>query len=673
MPFNFPDPAVATTVTNPVTGAKYQWKADPGKWVLTGGPEVSTPSVVIQLLPPDDPKRGDLWIHQETLIEYAWDGTQWFEVGSSCGGGSKKEEEEDEIYQPFIGRYKLVAPDDYTGDDGTATIKTSAYSAGDDTFLSPDVEEAHFASVDLDGRQHDSVRVGETFDLAPQTLSSNNQSYGTYSVTGTPAFNAYTVEAQSYIFFTKGDIVYYRKATSDQYVRKVGGDTMEGPLVISGKRSAGDDADKPYHESSVKVLNVDNTQNSSLRLRHNGSTKVYVGGDDISIASDIKFNRAAGTVIATSVQDVLKFGTNEISYLGETIEDDDLVTKLYVDEADEELRQDIIELEQEIDSIAPSVERGEWQYSDTGLATNAGSYSMNTDTFDNGLGDPADIFAAVENVVINEKDKAGTIHSFDNVELGQLLEIFEETDADYGLYKILDVNRQTGGGTGSVPAYTYWSFDVSLVSTGQGDKASGLARFKIFSPPEGGTADGFVLKSGDTMTGQLQMGKVTNDTPDGTDSPKIRFEAKSSGGSPYATYLYASNKNYLLTTGSFYANGTIHSNSTHGFGYEGSTRMGFGTKTIDGAADIDFGYLGIGTGSTVRAIEWSGPKGLMYLKSNGTAGSQGQVLKKSKAASGIQSRPEWQGVVDISPSGTNRSVGELWYNGNDQVLYVRVS
>ena len=571
MPFNFPDPAVATTATNPVTGAKYQWKADPGKWVLTGGPaEASNPPVTISLLPPEGPQKGDLWIHEETLIEYAWDGTQWFEVGSSCGGGSE-EEEEDEIFQPFIGRYKLVAPDDFTDEPGTATLITDAYENGDDSYLSPIIKEAHFADRDLDGRLHDEVREDEYFQLSPQTHQENESTphnYGTFLVTGTqgsPSHYIVDLDINTTMNFIEGDIVYFRKATSDQYVRKVGGDTMEGPLVISGKRSAGDDADKPYHESSVKVLNVDNTQNSSLRLRHNGSTKVYVGGDDISIASDIKFNRAAGTVIATSVQDVLKFGTNEIAYLGETIEDDDLVTKKYVDETDEELRQDIIELEQEIDSIAPSVERGEWQYSDTGLATNSGSYSMNTDTWDNGLGDPADIFAAVENIVINEKDKAGTIHSFDNVELGQLLEIFEETDADYGLYTILDVNRQTGGGTGVIPAYTYWSFDVALVRTGQGDTASGLARFKIFSPPEGGTADGFVLKSGDEMTGELELSTEQADNTTDYNVPAagtkhIRFVTKRlDTGSTYPVWLYQPGYgNYLMCSGSLMARDNLY-------------------------------------------------------------------------------------------------------------------
>ena len=61
MPFNFPDPAVSTTATNPVTGVTYQWKADPGKWVLTGSPvDPSNPPVTIDLLPPEAPQKGDL-------------------------------------------------------------------------------------------------------------------------------------------------------------------------------------------------------------------------------------------------------------------------------------------------------------------------------------------------------------------------------------------------------------------------------------------------------------------------------------------------------------------------------------------------------------------------------------------------------------------------------------
>ena len=94
----------------------------------------------------------------------------------------------------------------------------------------------------------------------------------------------------------------------ENLVKKQGGDTMEGQLIINGPRKAGDDVDNPKLVSSLKVLNIDNAQNSSLQLRHSGNAKVYIGDTDISVASDIKFNRAAGSVVKTNVQDLLNIG-----------------------------------------------------------------------------------------------------------------------------------------------------------------------------------------------------------------------------------------------------------------------------------------------------------------------------------------------------------------------------
>jgi len=753
MPFNFPDPAVSTTATNPVTGAKYQWKADPGKWVLTGGPgDAPNPPVTISLLPPEGPQKGDLWIHEESLIEYAWDGTQWFEVGSSCGGGNDEEEEEEnemypfvnsfrlvapddfkdedgtatirtpaylagadwylspfieditfafrdlngrrheqavegdtihiapktkaendsgylyaafEVtnvmsngmkilyegdydssrsviwtegdtiyyriapaeetpYQPFVTRYKLVDPDDYTGEDGTATVKTVAYLNGSNNFFSPDVIEVKLAALDLDERYHESLVAGELFDLAPQTLSSNNKPFGTYLVNQQIGVNDYTVESKTMVLFTEGDIVYFRKTSSDLYVRKEGGDTMEGPLVISGPRKAGDDPDQPKWESTINVLNVDNRLGSYLGLKHNGNTKVYVGGDSVSIASDIKFNRNQGSFISSNVQEVLKVNDRNVAYLGQIIEEDSLVTKEYVDTTDEELRQDILELEQEIDAIAPSVERGEWLYSDTGIPNAAGSYSMNTDTFDAGLGDPADIFAAVENIVINERDQSGTIHSFANAEAGQLIEIFEASDADYGLYEILDVTQQTGGGTGPTPAYTYWSIDVSLVRTGQGDKASGVARFKIFSPPSGGTADGFVLKSGDTMTGDLEILRK----PEDDDKKPFMIQGKYTNGDKYSMFYAYRGADGNGDGVAYYGKQPDSENSAH------IATTGFVVKKVNALlAKIEELEM-----STRTPTSYSFR---MYTKRYGSSSSIGQYMSKNEICSNEDTGSSW--------------------------------
>ena len=70
----------------------------------------------------------------------------------------------------------------------------------------------------------------------------------------------------------KWQIKRYAADFDDRYVNEEGGDTMEGPLQITGPRVAGDDADNPDLVSSIQVLNVDNTQNSGLHLRHSGST-----------------------------------------------------------------------------------------------------------------------------------------------------------------------------------------------------------------------------------------------------------------------------------------------------------------------------------------------------------------------------------------------------------------
>jgi hypothetical protein len=218
---------------------------------------------------------------------------------------------------------------------------------------------------------------------------------------------------------------------------------------------------------------VDSGEKSNLNLQYDGATKVYVGGTQVTIQPPLKLNT-------------------------EGVDDNHAVTKGYVDNL-------AIELEEEIDAITPSVERGEWSYTNTGVASIRGSYSMNTDTFDAGLGDPANIFAAAENIVLNERDLGGTIHSFANVEPGQLLEIFESGDSDYGLYEIIKAEAKSGGGVNSTPAYNYWSIDVKLVRTGVGHKADAKARFKIFSPPSGGEAGGFVMKSGDTITGPITI------------------------------------------------------------------------------------------------------------------------------------------------------------------------
>ena len=70
--FNFPDPAVQQTVTNPITGSTYQWKEPPGKWVVTTKLRQVSDIIYEGDTPPDP--RGDfkLWYSTDTLELYFW-------------------------------------------------------------------------------------------------------------------------------------------------------------------------------------------------------------------------------------------------------------------------------------------------------------------------------------------------------------------------------------------------------------------------------------------------------------------------------------------------------------------------------------------------------------------------------------------------------------------------
>ena len=638
--FQFPDPTVQQTVLNPITGSTYQWKEPPGKWVVTVSLREVSDIIWEGDLPPNPVGDYKLWYSTDTLELYFY----YCDSNGACA------------WVPTSVPIQVLEDLNAFAAQAEVDIDQLQYKQ---QLLQNAVDQIY-----LDLMTGASARPPIFSDTEP-TVHPDFTAPNNALETGDTWFdNTDPDQLIEYVYDGTQWIV------TGNYVKKKGGDTMEGQLIINGPRKAGDDVDNPDLVSSLKVLNIDNAQNSSLQLRHSGNAKVYIGDTDVAIASDIKFNRSAPSVVKTNVQELLVISDQEIAYLGRSIEDEDLINKKYVDDIESTLQNGIIELAEEIDAIAPSVERGKWRFTAVGTVANPGQFTMYDADF--GSGQPTGLFKSAKSIWFNAVDSEGVTHAFGDVDDGELLEIFVEGSPEYGLYEVVgQAHDETQGAT------SFWVIDVNFVRTLEDTSAVApgeTCRFKIFMAPTGGDVSSFVMKSGDTMTGTLQMGEVTSSTPNSTSSTKIKFEGKKADGNTGSADLYYLSSNYLYTNNNFYASGTVQSNSNGVFGYNGDTRMGFGSKTVDNVSSTKYGYLGIGTGSTVRALEWSGSKGLQYLKSNGTAGSQGQVLKKTRpTGSGNESRPQWQGVVDISPSGSNRCVGELWYNANDQVLYVRVS
>ena len=148
----------------------------------------------------------------------------------------------------------------------------------------------------------------------------------------------------------------------------------------------------------------------------------------------------------------------------------------------DDIRQDIIELEEEIDALAPSLERGKWTFTAVGTVANPGQFTMYDDEF--GSGQPTGLFKSAKSIWFNEIDSDGAPHAFADVDDGELLEIFVDGSPEYGLYEVVgQAHDETQG------AASFWVIDVNFVRTLSATTAVGpgeLCRFKIFTAPTGG-------------------------------------------------------------------------------------------------------------------------------------------------------------------------------------------
>jgi len=117
---------------------------------------------------------------------------------------------------------------------------------------------------------------------------------------------------------------------------------------------------------------------------------------------------------------------------------DSLGAELATQEDIKRLQSEIVELEEEIDAIAPSVERGTWTFNLGGVVGSKGQLTMYDGM--NGSGSPIGLFTSVKSVWLNELDNDGTPHGFANVNEGDLIELFVQGEDDYGLFTVVEAH-----------------------------------------------------------------------------------------------------------------------------------------------------------------------------------------------------------------------------------------
>ena len=282
------------------------------------------------------------------------------------------------------------------------------------------------------------------------------------------------------------------------------------------------------------------------------------------------------------------------------------------------IEANIVELEEEIDAIAPSMERGEWTYNP--LAAFPNSYTLLK-----GDGNNTDIFSQARLIFVSTSDADGNPHGFNNHEAGELIQIFNKSDDEYGLYEITDIDDNSSNSQNP-----YFSFSVDFVrsfsSTG---KAIDRGRFKFFNAPQGGTADGFVLKTGDTMEGPGPLTIKTKKTSDDFNSPGsntayIKFENDNNGSINSLSLYRGGPDKTLIADGGFTARGHIWS-SGHYYAYNGSS-----TRFPSLRLEENEGKLAWGSSTGYAKLKWN-TRGISEMMFNNSIGETGQVPTKTDA------------------------------------------
>ena len=161
----------------------------------------------------------------------------------------------------------------------------------------------------------------------------------------------------------------------------------------------------------------------------------------------------------------------------------------------EKNKQDIVELEEEIEALAPSFDRGDWDYKEPtnpAAMPEEGTYFL--------LDDSENItteFANTNEILFNNKDVHEINHTWSTVEVGQSIELFDSVDKDYLLAKIEEITLESGAVKLEV---TVQQSEGGVV----GD--SSRVRVKIFEIPEVDIST-LMPKSGGTFTGNVTTDK----------------------------------------------------------------------------------------------------------------------------------------------------------------------
>jgi hypothetical protein len=317
---------------------------------------------------------------------------------------------------------------------------------------------------------------------------------------------------------------------------------------------------------STLTLDKDVLLSSNLDLNLLGNRKFNAAslGDFTVVAPRFQLHFIDKTQITRATNNIEEIlidndGTKVTKTIDDTIHPQHIIPKSYVDQNIDIIQNEIIDLQEEIEAIAPSLDKGIWEFDNERFIDGTvsrpplpGMYLLLKGDFPSWT--YTNQYAEADAIVFNKIDYNNKLHeNWNLIGTDKLIQLYDKPDPDFllgGVKSVLDLG-DTDNLYGDEAAVVKINRTESEGSpTNQGDvDGKYLTYVNIFSAPTGGSASEFVKKRGDTMTGDLTIDRSTGTnnvetrltltgerTSVTNPAAAIKFENKNSTTIGYLTY-----------------------------------------------------------------------------------------------------------------------------------------
>ena len=509
--FQFPDPTVQTTVKNPITGSTYQWQDPPGKWVVTVSIREVGDIIWEGDNPPDPIGDYKLWYSTDTLELYFY----FCDANGTCA------------WLPTSKPITML--EDL--DKAVTEIKADVVAAN----VAINENANSIASI---------VNFGET---APTIYADDVYTdFLTGEVTTEPSALNYkfwlnTIDNTLSILRVNGEApngYSYAEVSSNPDLQEVltNGNVANKGFVLTNLL---DDAILVSPEDArIMVGGIGEDVVPRLELRHEtgimDTSIVKLELDEDGKRFDIECDEKVDNIHFRFNDDV-KF---EINKTGDAVFSGKIKVQPGTEDNEAATFGQLATVAEEIEQLAPSYERGEYNFSKTevtGSSSTRGTYNLirknnssdsaddrqacedafnlcqripDADVIDcqrdynrclddipgNGTVDVyIDKFTEIQQIKFSKYDVKGAKHEWNDVVVGQIIDIFNEDNEDYFVGTITAIDNGTSVVT------------LNVNKEQAKGTATGKARIKVFTlNNEIDDLGNYVRKTGDKMSGKLE-------------------------------------------------------------------------------------------------------------------------------------------------------------------------